>query len=345
MSKEAELPQLNEGQSVLVSKARVTESSTKPPARFDQASLLDTMIKRGIGRPSTYASIIGVIHDRGYVREEDKKIVPTWSGHATVSLLEREMPQHVDFAFTSQMEDQLDRIAQGKLDRQRYLEGFYAGEQGLSGITQRLAGRGVRAHNPEVALPQLRDLKVRFGASGAYVEQGEQRALLEGAEPHQITQAIAEAALKAGKPVPDADRASGYRRNTKLIGTDPVTGFDLTVREGRFGPYAQLGEGEQARRGSIPSDIDVSKMSFDQVMLYINLNRVIGLAPDGEEVRTGLGKFGPFIRKGSVFRGVTLEEAGELSLEQAMAIINAPKPRTTWDNKKPPTRKQGARGR
>lgn len=342
--KEAQLPALQEGQRLQPKSTRVTEGQTKAPARYDQASLLDDLIKNGIGRPSTYASIIAVIHDRGYVREDKKKIAPTWSGHATTSLLEQEIPHHVDLKFTARMEADLDLIAQGKKRREEYLREFYSGSNGIHTVTERLAGRGVRVNNPVVKLPQLtEDIKVRMGASGPYVERGDRRALIEGTEPNDITDEIARRILETGKPVPDANKSGGYQRNVHIIGTDPSTGKEVTVREGRYGPYVQMGESSdpEVRRGSVPQDIDITRMDLRQATLYLDLNRVIGLAPDGDELRTGLGRYGPYLKKGDKFRSITLEEARALDVASAVALWNTPRPKS---NSTPPaTRKQGPR--
>jgi DNA topoisomerase I len=326
---ERPLPHLAVGDSVTADGLRPDGHSTTPPARYTEASLVKALEDRGIGRPSTYASILGTILDRGYVFKKGTALVPTFLAFAVTRLLEEHFEQLVDYDFTARMEDDLDRIAAGDEHRVAWLERFYFGNGGEPGlhalVTEHLDEIDARAVN---SIPILgSDVVVRVGRYGPYLERGEERASIsDDVAPDELTAEAAEELLSR----PSGDRS---------LGADPETGHEIAVRDGRYGPYVTevLPEGDERkpRTGSLLSTMSLDTVTLDDALRLLTLPRSL-TAPDGEEIVVANGRYGPFVKKGAETRSLEGEEQlFTLTVEEAMALLAQPKQRRRGEAKPP----------
>ncbi|HWQ01492.1 MAG TPA: type I DNA topoisomerase [Gaiellaceae bacterium] len=308
---------------------------TSPPARYTEATLVKALEDRGIGRPSTYASILGTIVDRGYVGKKGTALVPTFLAFAVTKLLEEHYGTLVDYAFTANMEDDLDRIAAGEEQRVAWLTRFYMGTNGEPGlramVTEHLDEIDARAVN-SIELPGS-DIVVRVGRYGPYLERGETRASLpEDVVPDELTAERAEELLAAPG-------------DARELGVHPETGKPVVLRSGRYGPYVteELPEGseEKPRTASLFSSMTPETVTLDDAVRLLSLPRVVGVS-DGEEVLAMNGRYGPFIKRGSETRSLEGEEQiFSIDLDQALALLAAPKTRRGRGAAKPPLRELG----
>ncbi len=323
---ERRLPQLAEGDSLAVVALEAAGHETKPPARFTEASLVRRLEELGIGRPSTYASIISTIQDRGYAWKKGTALVPTFTAFATVALLESHFTDLVDYTFTAKMENELDRIAAGEEQYIPWLAKFYFGN-GQAGLHQMVSERlddiDARVVNsiPLGEDDEGRDIVVRSGRYGPYVQRGEDTASLpDGVAPDELTIEMAVELLDA----PDADR---------VLGADPETGEPVIARAGRYGPYVQLGEqGDgkaKPKTASLFKSMSLDAVSLADALRLLSQPRVVGEHPeDGEPITAQNGRYGPYIKKGKETRSLeTEEQIFSLTLDEAVALLAAPKRR------------------
>ncbi|HET6398547.1 MAG TPA: type I DNA topoisomerase, partial [Candidatus Thermoplasmatota archaeon] len=265
-------------------------SETKPPARFTEASLVKALVEERIGRPSTYASILETIKDRGYVAVRGKQLVPTFTAFCVTNLLERHFPRLVDLQFTAEMEEKLDQIAAGKLSAEPLLADFFLGPQGLKEDIE----RRLKTIDPQQAKEtgiEGDGWSVKVGRYGAYLEA------LRGDEPLRAT--IPESITPAELDEETVERLlSGKAEGGQHVGDDPATGLPILLKEGRFGAYLQLGEGgddEKPRRSSLPKDLPPSAVTLEDALFLLSLPKRLGTHPEGGDVLLGLGRFGPYI--------------------------------------------------
>jgi len=321
---ERRLPALAEGDPVDVEALEAKGHETKPPARYTEASLVRRLEELGIGRPSTYASIISTIQKRGYVWKRGPALVPSFTAFATVQLLERHFADLVDYQFTARMEDDLDRISTGEQDPVPYLTDFYFGD-GHRGLTD-LVGRSLEEADPRQvnAVPlgeEEGSPMVRVGRFGPYLELGEKRVgLPDDLAPDELTPEKA-AAL--------AEEPNGER----VLGMDPGSGLEVLVRQGRFGPYVQLGRpgsgAEKPRRSSLFPGMTPESLTLEEGLRLLSLPRLVGVDPGtGEEVLARYGKYGPYLERGAVTRSLdSPEQIFTVTPAEALALLAAPKPR------------------
>lgn len=267
---------------------------TKAPARFTDASLVRELEKLGIGRPSTYATIIGTIIERGYARRKGKQLVPTFTAFATNSLLEKQFEHLVDFEFTARMEQTLDDIADGKADARPYLRSFYYDDDGLKSLIE----SGLDSIDPRavstVAFPAWKPYVVRVGKFGPYAAletNGEKTtaSLPEDVAPDELNPEYL-SRLVESRQAEDTE-----------IARDPETDLPIYLKEGRYGPYLQLGKaeegGETPKRVSVPKGKDPSELDADTAIALISLPRELGKHPDsGSPVEAGIGRYGPYVK-------------------------------------------------
>ena len=308
---------------------------TSPPARYTEATLVKALEDRGIGRPSTYASILGTILDRGYVVKKGTALVPTFLAFAVTKLLEEHYGKLVDYGFTARMEDDLDKIAAGEEQRVDWLTRFYKGGDGEPGlhamVTDHLDEIDARAVN-SIEIPRS-DIVVRVGRYGPYLERGDERASLpEDVVPDELTPERAEELLSA---------PSGGR----VLGEDPESGRPVMVRSGRYGPYVteELPEGaeEKPRTASLFQSMSPETVTLDDALRLLSLPRVVGES-DGEQVLARNGRYGPYLEKGKETRSLESEEQiFSIDLDQALAILAAPKQRRGRGAPKPPLAELG----
>ena len=320
---ERRLPPLTEGATLAAEELRPVGHQTKPPPRYTEASLVRRLEELGVGRPSTYASIMSTIQDRGYVWKKGSALVPTFTAFAVVTLLETHFPHLVDYAFTARMEDDLDRIAAGDEDPVPWLTRFYFGAQGLhETIARKLEEIDAREINsiPIGTDPDGQEIVVRVGRYGPYLQRGDERAgIPDRLPPDELTVDKAIELLEA------------QSRGPKILGTDPETGEVVTLREGRFGPYVQLGEQEEGtkekpRRASLLKTMDPDSVTLDDALRLLSLPRVVGTDPEtGEEVLALNGRYGPYIQRGSDRRSLESEDQlFTITLDEALALLREP---------------------
>ncbi|MFJ6670174.1 type I DNA topoisomerase [Actinosynnema sp. NPDC091369] len=346
---ESRLPQLVKDQSLLAAELSADGHSTSPPPRFTEASLIKTMEELGIGRPSTYASIISTVQDRGYVWKKGSALVPSWVAFAVVGLLEQHFGRLVDYDFTAALEDELDGIAAGRQERTTWLSGFYFGGNvgpessvGRSGGLKKLVGSSVeeidaREVNSIPLFPDAegRTVYVRVGRYGPYLERevegpdgavGAQRANLpDDLPPDELNRDIAE-------------KLFATPQEGRSLGNDPVTGHEIVAKEGRFGPYVtevlpEAAEGAKKapkpRTGSLFKSMSLDTVTLDDALKLLSLPRVVGKDPEtGAEITAQNGRYGPYLKKGTDSRSLTSEDQlFTVTLDEALKIYAEPKKR------------------
>lgn len=320
--RETLLPALAVGQQVSAEKVTAAGHETQPTARYTEASLVQALEAAGIGRPSTYASIIGTIQDRGYAAKKGQALIPTWTAFATSALLEHHFGKLVDYDFTAKMEEDLDDIAGGKQHRAPYLRDFYLGEAGLQPLIQREMETIDPRSISTIEVPRLAGsgIEMRVGKFGPYLSRGEERATLpEDLTPDELTLERAEELLS---------RPSGER----VLGEDPDSGLKVIAKAGRYGPYVQLGEENPPQRTASlfpePED-DLNSITLERALELLTLPRFVGQI-EGEEVWAYNGKFGPYLKRGKDSRSLSNDAAGRAKLfsvtqEEAEALFKQPK--------------------
>jgi len=334
--RETILPALEEGQPVECRELRASGHTTQPPARYTEASLVKELEERGIGRPSTYASVIDTIVRREYVFKKGNALVPTWTAFAKVQLLERYFAHLIDYEFTAVMEEALDAIARGEGEAEKWLHAFYFGN-GQVGLRELVAEEHLatidKAEVNSVAVGRDaadRELIVRVWPNGANIERGDERAPIPAElAPDELTPEKAEELLARG--------AAGPRE----LGTDPETGLTVLVLTGRFGPFVQLGEvengsKEKPKRASLFATMDPSTVGLAEALALLALPRVVGVDADGTEITAQNGRYGPYLRKGTDSRSLGAEEQlFTVTLDDARAIFAQPKQRRGRATKPP----------
>jgi DNA topoisomerase-1 len=323
-SREVKLPNLKVKESLKNQQLKATAHETKPPARFTEASLVQTMEKEGIGRPSTYASIIGTIIDRGYVKKIGSALSPTFTAMVVSKLLTKHLPQYVDIQFTSKMEKSLDDIAEGDLESESYLKSIYFGKQGLKSQVDAQADKIDPEDAREIRLEGLEKYAFRVGKYGAYVvtkRNGEElsASIPESESPADMTAAVADKLID--QKINGAD----------ALGTDPKTKLPIYALNGRFGPYVQLGdmndENPKPKRVSIPANIPLETITLNQALDLLSLPKLLGLNPANQkEIKVGLGRFGPFVVCDGDYRSIPkAESVFTIDLKRAIELLSQPK--------------------
>jgi len=336
--KEVVLPSLAVGQPVECRHLEPKSHTTQPPMRYSEASLTRTLEEKGIGRPSTYATIIETILARKYVFKKGNALVPTWVAFAVCQLLEEHLPQLVDYGFTAEMEDELDAISRGELEHLDYLKDFYFGntheglkpqlEKKIDEISARDVSRIVIGQFPDES-GRMQDVCVRVGRYGPFVQCGERQASVpEDLPPDELTMEKVQELL---------DKAA---RGDEPLGLCPETGKPVFVKVGRFGPYVQRGAGEgddkpqnaSLLKGMKPEDVDLQT-----ALKLLSLPRQLGTHPEtGQPVWAHNGRYGPFVKCGDETRSLPPEISPlEVTLEQALELLAQPKTRRASRSKEP----------
>ncbi len=334
--RESPVPPVSEGDVARCESLAPSGHSTQPPARFTEASLVKELEEDGIGRPSTYASVIQTIQDRGYVWKKGSALVPSWTAFAVVQLLERHFDYLVDYQFTARMEEDLDVIANNEAESEKWLADFYFGngQTGLKGLVadEHLDQIDKESVNtvPLFDDPQGRSVVVRVWPNGASVQRGEEKApIAPDVAPDELTMELIEELL---------ERASAGPR---ILGVDPKTGEKVLVLNGRFGPFVQLGEiddgsKEKPPRASLFEAMTPESVTLDEAVALLSLPRVVGVDAEGNEVTAQNGRYGPYLKKGTDSRSLdTEEQIFTLTMEEAEAIFAQPKRRRNQRQKPP----------
>ena len=325
--REVRLPPLQRGDDVRCVALAGRDHATSPPARFTEASLVKTLEDLGVGRPSTYASIIATIQDRGYVWKRGSALIPSFTAFAVVTLLEHHFGDLVDYAFTARMEDDLDSIASGAEEGIPWLSRFYFGngQPGLrTMVHERLDDIDPRTVNsiPIGRGADGREIVVRVGRYGPYLlREGETVAVPPEVAPDELTPERADELLAN----PSGDR---------VLGVDPVSGLEVVARAGRFGPYVQLGNPgpsskEKPRTASLFKTMTLDGLALDDALRLLSLPRLLGPDPDdGQDVTAQNGRYGPYVKKGAESRSLDDEERlFTVTLDEARALLAQPKQR------------------
>lgn len=322
--REVRLPSLKNKDQVKATKVDPTSHETKPPARYTEASLVQTMEKEGIGRPSTYASVIGTIVDRGYVRKQGTALIPTFTAMVVSKLLSRYLPQYVDLGFTSEMEKSLDDIADGDLEHLKYLKSIYFGPKGLKEQVEEQAEKIDPEEARTIKLEGLENYAFHVGRYGAYLTgqrdgQDVSASLPENESPADITAEIAEKLID--QKINGAD----------ALGKDPATDKPVYVLNGRYGPYVQLGDidpdNDKPKRASLPPGVQPEDVTLEIALELLSLPKTLGTHPGtGKEIKAGLGRFGPFVVCDGDYRSIPKGESiFTMNLEKALELLSTPK--------------------
>ena len=377
---ERRLPHLTEGQRLAALELTPDGHATNPPARYTEASLVKALEELGIGRPSTYSSIIKTIQDRGYVYKKGSALVPSWVAFAVTGLLEQHFGRLVDYGFTAAMEDELDAIASGNEQRTTWLNHFYfGGDHGVpesvarSGGLKKLVGinlEGIDAREVNSIKvfddAEGRPVYVRVGKNGPYLERlvagddGEpkpQRANLnDSLTPDELTLEVAEELFATPQ-------------EGRVLGVDPETGHEVVARDGRYGPYvteilpepptdegaegaeppkkgkkAPASKGPKPRTGSLLRSMDLQSVTLEDALKLLSLPRVVGVdAATGEEITAQNGRYGPYLKRGTDSRSLATEDQiFDITLDEALKIYSEPKRRGRQSAAAPPLRELGA---
>jgi DNA topoisomerase-1 len=339
---EKRLPQLARGDALTGREFEASGHTTSPPARYTEPSLVKALEELGVGRPSTYASIMQTIQDRGYVWKKGPALVPSWTAFAVIGLLESHFGRLVDYGFTASVENDLDEIAAGDRSRVEWLQRFYFGADGAAATdAQRISAQGglkrliadrleqidARGVN-SIPLPGVSAV-VRVGRYGPYLQEGEgddarRASLPEDLAPDELTPEKVEELLSA----PSGDRELGTADDGRVI----------TAKSGRYGPYVTDGE----KSASLFKTMSLDTITLEEAQRLLTLPRVVGEI-DGEEVTAQNGRYGPYLKKGTDSRSLeTEEQLFTVDLEQAKAIFAQPKLRGRRTAAAPPLRELGA---
>ncbi len=313
--REQPLPALTKGDTLDCKNLDAVGHETKPPARFTEASLVKMLESEGIGRPSTYASIIDTVIRRGYVRKQSNQLIPTFTAFATNNLMEKQFDTLVDTAFTANMEQKLDDISNGELKATPYLKHFYFGNEGLE--VQVKGGLDIDAREMStISFPKWGKPVVRVGKFGPYVEgemDGERKtsSLPLDTAPGDLDEKYL------------LELLSGGAKSDTVLGIYPETGEEMTVRQGPYGPYVQLGEGEKPKRVSLPKGMEPTSVTAEAAIGLLALPRHVGEHPEtGQKITANVGRFGPYVQHGKIFASLgKQDDVLKVSLERALSLI------------------------
>ncbi|MEU7756435.1 type I DNA topoisomerase [Micromonospora sp. NPDC049171] len=350
---ERRLPTLVKDQPLTADELAAQGHHTQPPSRYTEASLVKALEELGIGRPSTYASIMQTIQDRGYVTKRGQAMIPTFLAFAVIGLMERHYPRLIDYDFTATMENELDEIAGGDHAAVDFLTAFYFGSSNGAGdqdiarsgglkklVTENLSDIDARSVNsiPLFTDDDGREVVVRVGRYGPYLQRelpgGEQPSAsgapsasgegeeggTQGGDRAPIPEGLAPDELTPEKVHELFLGGSGERK----LGDDPATGEPIVLKSGRFGPYVSSGE----RKSSLLRTQTPDSLTLEEALKLLSLPRLIGVAPDGVEVFANNGRYGPYVKQGEEFRSLESEDQMfTVGLDAALALLAAPKTR------------------
>jgi DNA topoisomerase-1 len=355
---ERRLPHLTPGQRLDAIELTPDGHATNPPARYTEASLVKALEELGIGRPSTYSSIIKTIQDRGYVHKKGSALVPSWVAFAVTGLLEQHFGRLVDYNFTAAMEDELDEIANGHERRTNWLNNFYfGGDHGVPDSVARSGGlkRLVGVNLEGIDAREVNSIKLFDDAEGrpVYVRVGKNGPYLERQVPNEDGEPTPQRANLNGALTPDeltlevAEELFATPQEGRVLGVDPETGHEIVAKDGRYGPYVteilpeQPGEddggvlakkgkkptGPKPRTGSLLRSMDLQTVTLEEALKLLSLPRMVGVDPDsGEEITAQNGRYGPYLKRGSESRSLATEDQlFTITLDEALKIYAQPK--------------------
>ena len=328
---ETRLPNLVQGAAVSAATLTPEGHETKPPARYTEATLIKELEDREIGRPSTYASIIGTILNRGYVYKKGTALVPAWLAFSVIRLLEEHFPRQVSYEFTADMEDVLDEIAGGRKDRATELGEFYYGAGDVVGLKTLVTELGEIDAKEMATFPIGEGIDLRVGRYGPYVE---------GPAPEDGDGAPVRANVPDDLPPDELTVAKAKELlanpagEEQVVGNHPDTGLQIVAKNGRFGPYVtellpeDAPKSAKPRTGSLFQSMTLDTVTLEQAVRLLDLPRIVGTDEDGTEITAQNGRYGPYLKKGTDSRSLTSEDQiFDITLDQAKAIYAQPKQR------------------
>ncbi|QYJ03120.1 type I DNA topoisomerase [Nocardioides panacisoli] len=340
---ETRLPALTEGDPVNAASLEAVGHETKPPARYTEATLIKELEDREIGRPSTYASIIGTILNRNYVFKKGTALVPAWLAFSVTRLLEEHFPRHVSYEFTAGMEDVLDEIAAGRKERVDELREFYYGSDSVQGLHPLVTGLGDIDARAMATFPidEEKGINLRVGRYGPYLEQvvGTKDDGSEDSKRANVPEDLPPDELTLEKATELLANPAGEEID---LGTHPETGKRIVAKNGRFGPYVteKLDEDEEgtgqtkkakpkAKTASLLKSMSLDTVTLEDAVKVMSLPRVVGQDPEsGDDITAQNGRYGPYLKKGTDSRSLATEEQlFSLTLEEALKIYAEPKRR------------------
>ena len=328
---ETRLPNLTQGAAVSAATLTPEGHETKPPSRYTEATLIKELEDREIGRPSTYASIIGTILNRGYVYKKGTALVPAWLAFSVIRLLEEHFPRQVSYEFTADMEDVLDEIAGGRADRATELGEFYYGSGDVVGLKTLVTDLGDIDAKEMATFPIGEGIDLRVGRYGPYVE---------GPAPEDGDGAPVRANVPDDLPPDELTVAKAKELlanpagEEQVVGNHPDTGLQIVAKNGRFGPYVtellpeDAPKSAKPRTGSLFQSMTLDTVTLEQAVRLLDLPRIVGTDEDGTEITAQNGRYGPYLKKGTDSRSLTSEDQiFDITLDQAKAIYAQPKQR------------------
>ena len=324
------LPEMSAGERLQKRKIDASQHFTEPPPRYSEASLVKRMEELGIGRPSTYASILQVLKDRGYVRIDKKRLVPEDKGRVLTAFLESFFARYVEYDFTAGLEEQLDRISNNELAWRELLRDFWRDFTAAVGDIKELRVAQVIDALDEMLAPHLFPpradgidprkcpncetgrLSLKLGKFGGFI----------GCTNYPECRYTRQFAARTAASAPDG--------GMKKLGEDPASGLEVTLRSGRFGPYVQLGEaqdGEKPKRAGLPKGLSPDDVDLDRALGLLSLPREVGKHPeDGEPILAGIGRFGPYVQHGKTYANLTAgDDVLTIGLNRAVTLIEEKK--------------------
>jgi DNA topoisomerase-1 len=319
----ARLPQVRQGVDAKVLRARSDQHFTEPPPRYTEASLVKKLEELGIGRPSTYASILTVLREREYVRMDKQRFIPEDKGRLVTAFLEQFFHKYVEYDFTAELEEQLDAVSAGKLDWKALLRAFWKDFHAAVGeIGELRTGQVIEALNEALAphiFPDKGDgtdarvcpscgagkLSLKLGRYGSFIG-------CSNYPECRYTRHIGENA-----------EGEGGENGDRELGKDPITGQSVWLKNGRFGPYVQLGEGEKPKRSSLPKGWTPASIDLEKALRLLRLPREVGAHPeDGQMILAGIGRYGPYVQHGSTYANLPeADEVFDVGLNRAVTLL------------------------
>ena len=319
----ARLPQVRQGADAKVLRARSDQHFTEPPPRYSEASLVKKLEELGIGRPSTYASILTVLREREYVRMDKQRFIPEDKGRLVTAFLEQFFHKYVEYDFTAELEEQLDAVSAGKLDWKALLRAFWTDFHAAVGeIGDLRTGQVIEALNEALA-PHIFPDKGDGADPRVCPSCGDGRLSLKLGRYGSFIGCSNYPECRYTRHIGETADGEGGENGDRELGKDPVTGESVWLKNGRFGPYVQLGEGEKPKRSSLPKGWTPASIDLEKALRLLRLPREVGAHPeDGQPILAGIGRYGPYVQHGSTYANLPeADEVFDIGLNRAVTLL------------------------